>query len=159
MLKTRSETLERTPLCDPFRSPTDEVTVLKTRSETRENAPLCDPFRSPTEEADRAQNPFGNIGKYVIGQKSLGSQLGSTNLFFFVGWFNQPTICAGGPKRNISRDFQSREVGDRAFQTACPLGCWLQNPPERTEGTNRKIKKMLRMRRKAGHGGQRQEHN
>ena len=36
------------------------------------------------------------------------------------------------------------------LRSACPLGCWLQNPPERTEGTNRKIKKMLRMRRKTG---------
>ena len=36
------------------------------------------------------------------------------------------------------------------LRSACPLGCWLQNPPERTEGTNRKVKKMLRMRRKAG---------
>ena len=36
------------------------------------------------------------------------------------------------------------------LRSACPLGCWLQNPPERTEGTNRKIEKMLRMRRKAG---------
>ena len=60
-------------------------------------------------------------------------------------------ICAGGaqteyfsrfPKQGGRRPCFSDEL---PLRSACPLGCWLQNPPERTEGTNRKVKKMPRL--------------
>ena len=65
-------------------------------------------------------------------------------------------ICEGGPQtKYFSRclNLGGRRAcfsDELRLRSACPLGCWLQNPPERTEGTNRKVKKMLRMRRKAG---------
>ena len=64
----------------------------------------------------------------------------------------------GGPKRNICREFYSGEVGERAFQASRMCGStrlngfdllWLQSRSERTIGTNRTVKKVHRMRRKA----------
>ena len=64
----------------------------------------------------------------------------------------------GGPKRNICREFYSGEVGERAFQASRMCGStrlngfdllWLQSRSERTIGTNRTVKKVHRMGRKA----------
>ena len=64
----------------------------------------------------------------------------------------------GGPKRIICREFYSGEVGERAFQASRMCGStrlngfdllWLQSRSERTIGTNRTVKKVHRMGRKA----------
>ena len=65
---------------------------------------------------------------------------------------------SGGPKRIICREFYSGEVGERAFQASRMCGStrlngfdllWLQSRSERTIGTNRTVKKVHRMDRKA----------
>ena len=59
-------------------------------------------------------------------------------------------LTRGGLRACFSGEPRAWQHAAEWLRSACILGYWLQNPPERTVGTNRKTKKMLRMRRKVG---------